>query len=83
MHAVTPYTKKELLCMSLPDVLSLYSLRDQGSKFRNPLLYLYPDVPKDMAFGAYYTSSGRISYLDFYPFTQRFSLSPACDCEWF
>lgn len=53
-----PYTKKELLVTSLPDTLYLYSLGAQGSVSRNPLLYLYPDVPKDTAFGCYRRVSG-------------------------
>ncbi|XP_028991716.1 signal transducer and activator of transcription 1-alpha/beta-like isoform X2 [Betta splendens] len=53
VHAVEPYTKKELEFMSLPDVLCSYSV---GSKFRKPLVFLYPDIPKDVAFGRYYSS---------------------------
>lgn len=65
MHAVEPYTKKELLAMPLPDIIYLYSLKGQGDKFRNPLIYLYPDIPKDTAFGPYYKASGTISCLTF------------------
>ncbi|XP_067373544.1 signal transducer and activator of transcription 1-alpha/beta-like isoform X2 [Channa argus] len=57
VHAVEPYTKKELLVMPLPDILYLYSLRAHRSMSTNPLLYLYPDIPKDQAFGRYYTNS--------------------------
>ncbi|XP_026231860.1 signal transducer and activator of transcription 1-alpha/beta-like isoform X2 [Anabas testudineus] len=57
VHAVEPYTKKELLAMPLPDIIYLYSLKGQGDKFRNPLIYLYPDIPKDTAFGPYYKAS--------------------------
>ncbi|XP_008293306.1 signal transducer and activator of transcription 1-alpha/beta [Stegastes partitus] len=53
VHAVLPYTKKELLSMSLPDVIYHYSLTRQ-QETRNPLRYLYPDINKDDAFGRYY-----------------------------
>uniref|UniRef100_A0A7N8XF71 Signal transducer and activator of transcription n=1 Tax=Mastacembelus armatus TaxID=205130 RepID=A0A7N8XF71_9TELE len=54
VHAVEPYTKKELMALCLPDIIYLYSLRAQGQETRNPLLYLYPNIPKDTAFGRYY-----------------------------
>ncbi|KAF0026016.1 hypothetical protein F2P81_020753 [Scophthalmus maximus] len=53
VHAVDPYTKKDLLALSLPDIIYLYSLRAQGNVTRNPLLYLYPDIHRDAAFGRY------------------------------
>lgn len=57
VHAVEPYTKNELISMSLPDIIYHYSLRAQRSKHRNPLIYLYPDIHKDTAFGRYYNTS--------------------------
>lgn len=51
VHAVQPYTKKELSVLPLPDIIYRYSLASQRS--RNPLVYLYPDIPKDTAFGHY------------------------------
>lgn len=63
VHAVEPYTKQELSAVSLPDIISRYSLRAQWNVTRNPLLYLYPDIPKDTAFGRYYNNSGIVSWL--------------------
>ncbi|XP_070694438.1 signal transducer and activator of transcription 4 [Pempheris klunzingeri] len=57
VHAVEPYTKQELSAISLPYIIYQYSLRAQRQTARNPLLYLYPDIPKDTAFGRYYNSS--------------------------
>lgn len=54
VQAVQPYTKKELSVMSLPDIIYHYSLRAEQMKMTNPLVYLYPDIPKDIAFGRYY-----------------------------
>ncbi|KAM9347682.1 uncharacterized protein ABDE67_011946 [Symphorus nematophorus] len=57
VRAVEPYTKLELSVKCLPDIINLYSVTDQKI-VRNPLVYLYPDIPKDSAFGRYYTTSG-------------------------
>ncbi|KAM7380881.1 hypothetical protein PAMP_004151 [Pampus punctatissimus] len=55
VHAVEPYTKAELLFTALPDIINNYTLIDEGNMTKNPLLYLYPDIPKDTAFGHYYS----------------------------
>ncbi|XP_073329810.1 signal transducer and activator of transcription 1-alpha/beta-like [Pagrus major] len=57
VHSVQPYTKLELVNMCVPDIIYHYSLRAQKNMTRNPLLYLYPDIPKDVAFGCYYKKS--------------------------
>eukprot|EP00095_Tigriopus_kingsejongensis_P006372 maker-scaffold42_size484952-snap-gene-3.26 protein:Tk06372 transcript:maker-scaffold42_size484952-snap-gene-3.26-mRNA-1 annotation:"signal transducer and activator of transcription 5b" len=41
-----PYTRKDLVIRSLPDRLSDYV----------QMLYLYPNIPKDVAFGKYYNN---------------------------
>lgn len=60
VHPVEPYTKQELSLMCLPDIIYLYSLKTQKNITENPLLYLYPDIPKDTAFGRYYKISGSL-----------------------
>ncbi|KAM7407848.1 hypothetical protein PAMA_003557 [Pampus argenteus] len=57
VHAVEPYTKTELLYTALPDIINNYTLIDEGNMTKNPLLYLYPDIPKDAAFGHHYKTS--------------------------
>ncbi|XP_047456341.1 signal transducer and activator of transcription 1-alpha/beta-like isoform X2 [Mugil cephalus] len=52
VHSVEPYIKTELKTISLPDILYRYSLTTQR-KTRNPLIYLYPDIHKDVAFKRY------------------------------
>ncbi|KAM3607404.1 uncharacterized protein V6R79_007257 [Siganus canaliculatus] len=61
VHAVDPYTKHELSVMCLPDFIYHYSLRAQRTMLRSPLLYLYPDIPKDTAFGCYYKDTATSS----------------------
>ncbi|KAF3842771.1 hypothetical protein F7725_001620 [Dissostichus mawsoni] len=57
VHSIDPYTKDELEKTSLPDYINTYSLRGRQSRHTNPLLYLYPDIPKDTAFGHYFTNT--------------------------
>uniref|UniRef100_A0A3P9NGZ1 SH2 domain-containing protein n=1 Tax=Poecilia reticulata TaxID=8081 RepID=A0A3P9NGZ1_POERE len=52
VHAVEPYTKKELSVLSLPNAIYNYTLTTAG-RSHNPLVYLYPDTPKDAAFARY------------------------------
>ncbi|KAK3568211.1 hypothetical protein QTP86_000208 [Hemibagrus guttatus] len=54
-HSVKPYRKSDLANLSFPDVIRNYTLMDAGNFPENPLLYLYPDIPKDVAFGHYYS----------------------------
>uniref|UniRef100_A0A672R2K2 Signal transducer and activator of transcription n=1 Tax=Sinocyclocheilus grahami TaxID=75366 RepID=A0A672R2K2_SINGR len=62
-HSVKPYTKTDLASISLPNVIRNYTLTAAEKIPVNPLIYLYPDIPKDDAFGRYYISSsdGRYS----------------------
>ncbi|KAM9766415.1 signal transducer and activator of transcription 1a isoform 3-T4 [Menidia menidia] len=53
-HSVEPYTKKELTAVSLPDIIRTYKVMAAENIPENPLRFLYPDVPKDKAFGKYY-----------------------------
>ncbi|KAK0146905.1 Signal transducer and activator of transcription 1 [Merluccius polli] len=55
VHAVMPYTKEELATTSLADYIRIYHWKGAGSELVSPLLYLYPDIPKDQAFQQYYS----------------------------
>ncbi|XP_052377909.1 signal transducer and activator of transcription 1 isoform X2 [Oncorhynchus keta] len=54
-HAVEPYTKKELAAISFPDILRNYKVMAAENIPENPLLYLYPNIPKESAFTRYYS----------------------------
>uniref|UniRef100_A0A672RUR4 Signal transducer and activator of transcription n=1 Tax=Sinocyclocheilus grahami TaxID=75366 RepID=A0A672RUR4_SINGR len=56
-HSVKPYTKSDLASISLPNVIRDYTLTAAQKIPVNPLVYLYPDIPKEDAFGRYYISS--------------------------
>uniref|UniRef100_A0AAR2JQI2 Signal transducer and activator of transcription n=1 Tax=Pygocentrus nattereri TaxID=42514 RepID=A0AAR2JQI2_PYGNA len=56
IHSVKPYTKADLVSISFPDVIQNYTLLAVNNTPENPLLYLYPDIPKDVVFGRYYST---------------------------
>ncbi|KAM9486334.1 signal transducer and activator of transcription 1-like [Clarias gariepinus] len=56
-HSVKPYRKSDLVNLSFADVIQNYTLMDAENIPENPLLYLYPDIPKDVAFGRYYSNT--------------------------
>ncbi|XP_027031093.2 signal transducer and activator of transcription 1-like isoform X1 [Tachysurus fulvidraco] len=60
-HSVKPYRKSDLVNLSFPDVIRNYMLMDTENIPETPLLYLYPDIPKDVAFGHYYSSTSDAS----------------------
>ncbi|XP_019728372.1 signal transducer and activator of transcription 1-like [Hippocampus comes] len=59
VHSIEPYTKSDLEKSPLPDEIYDFTSRVHGNVTRNPLLYLYPDVDKDVAFGRYYYGSDK------------------------
>lgn len=54
-HSVEPYTKKELSAVTLPDIIRTYKVMAAENIPENPLRFLFPTIPKDKAFGKYYT----------------------------
>uniref|UniRef100_A0A8C5QF80 Signal transducer and activator of transcription n=1 Tax=Leptobrachium leishanense TaxID=445787 RepID=A0A8C5QF80_9ANUR len=54
-HSVEPYTKKELSAVTFPDIIRNYKVMAAENIPDNPLRYLYPNTPKDLAFGKYYS----------------------------
>ncbi|XP_032802147.1 signal transducer and activator of transcription 1-alpha/beta [Petromyzon marinus] len=54
INSVEPYTKQQLSAVSFPDIIRTYKVMAEQNIPTNPLQYLYPDVPKDQAFGKYY-----------------------------
>ncbi|XP_065609953.1 signal transducer and activator of transcription 2-like isoform X1 [Cyrtonyx montezumae] len=54
-RAVVPYTSAELASLALPDIIRDYQLLAEENIPENPLLFLYPDTPRDEAFQPYYS----------------------------
>lgn len=75
-HSVEPYTKKELSAVSLPDIIRTYKVMAAENIPENPLRFLYPNIPKDKAFGKYYPkpleskshNSSQVHFLRFFIF---------------
>ncbi|XP_071585721.1 signal transducer and activator of transcription 2 isoform X2 [Heliangelus exortis] len=53
--AVAPYTAAELAPLALPDIIRDYHVLVEENIPENPLQFLYPDTPRDEAFGPYYS----------------------------
>lgn len=61
IHSVKPYTKADLATISMPNIIRDYTLAAPMKVPVYPLIYLYPNIPKDEAFGRYYTSESEDS----------------------
>lgn len=51
-----PYTKNRLSALPFVDIIRDYKVISDGVVPENPLKFLYPDIPKDEAFGRLYNS---------------------------
>uniref|UniRef100_A0A8C3NP08 Signal transducer and activator of transcription n=1 Tax=Cyanoderma ruficeps TaxID=181631 RepID=A0A8C3NP08_9PASS len=54
-HAVEPYKASELVSLALPDIIHNYQMMMEENPPENPLKFLYPNTPRDEAFGRYYS----------------------------
>ncbi|XP_075055630.1 signal transducer and activator of transcription 2 isoform X2 [Mixophyes fleayi] len=61
IRSVQPYTKKELSNIPLTEIIRNYQLLAEENIPENPLKLLYPNIPKDQAFGPYYEQKSDIS----------------------
>jgi len=52
---VEPYNKGRLAALPFADILRDYKVIMADNVPENPLKYLYPDIPKDKAFGKHYS----------------------------
>ena len=50
-----PYNKGRLAALPFADILRDYKVIMADNVPENPLKYLYPDIPKDKAFGKHYS----------------------------
>ncbi|XP_077393748.1 signal transducer and activator of transcription 4 [Festucalex cinctus] len=55
-NSVEPYTKSRLNALHFPDIIRDYKMISDGVVPKNPLKFLYPDIPKDEAFGQLYNN---------------------------
>ncbi|KAM5180605.1 signal transducer and activator of transcription 2 [Mantella aurantiaca] len=61
IRSVQPYTKKELSHIPLTEIIRNYQLLAEENIPENPLTYLYPNIPKDEAFGKYYEQRSEVN----------------------
>ncbi|XP_026069015.1 signal transducer and activator of transcription 1-alpha/beta-like isoform X1 [Carassius auratus] len=55
VQTVKPFTSTDLKQIALPDILCNFRIMEAENIPVNPLCYLYPNTPKDQAFGKYYS----------------------------
>lgn len=55
IKTVRPFTKNDLEQIPFHEIIRNFQLMETDNVPENPLLYLYPNTPKDEAFGKYYT----------------------------
>lgn len=67
-HSVEPYTKKDLSAVSLADIIRTYKVMATDDIPDNPLRFLYPDIPKDVAFKKYYAKNSEGKTYAIFPF---------------
>ncbi|XP_033913772.1 signal transducer and activator of transcription 3 isoform X2 [Acipenser ruthenus] len=73
IQSVEPYTKQQLNSMSFAEIIMGYKIMDATNILVSPLVYLYPEIPKEEAFGKYcrtenteppdFTEPGTVPYL--------------------
>ncbi|XP_058488355.1 signal transducer and activator of transcription 2 isoform X2 [Solea solea] len=55
VKTVTPFTKVDLIQIPFHEIIRNFQILEADNIPENPLLYLYPNTPKDNAFGKYYS----------------------------
>ncbi|KAM4613335.1 signal transducer and activator of transcription 2 [Polymixia lowei] len=55
IKSVMPFNKVDLTQIPLHEIIRNFQIMEGENVPQNPLLYLYPNTPKDQAFGKYYT----------------------------
>lgn len=58
IRSVQPYTKEVLQSLPLTEIIRHYQLLTDENIPENPLRFLYPNIPRDEAFGSYYQEKG-------------------------
>ncbi|XP_029398461.1 signal transducer and activator of transcription 2 isoform X3 [Mus pahari] len=54
IYSVQPYTKEVLQSLPLTEIIRHYQVLAEENVPENPLRFLYPQIPRDEAFGCYY-----------------------------
>lgn len=61
-NSVEPYTKSRLSALPFADIIRDYKVISDGVVPENPLKFLFPNIPKDEAFGRLYNSPPSKAY---------------------
>ncbi|XP_068598493.1 signal transducer and activator of transcription 2 isoform X2 [Brachionichthys hirsutus] len=55
LQTVQPFTKADLSQIPLPEIIRNFQILQADNIPENPLVYLYPNIPKNQALGKYYS----------------------------
>ncbi|XP_040015287.1 signal transducer and activator of transcription 2 isoform X2 [Xiphias gladius] len=55
VNTVQPFTKVDLIQIPFHEIIRNFQILEAENIPENPLVYLYPDIPKEEAFGKYYS----------------------------
>ncbi|XP_060108663.1 signal transducer and activator of transcription 2 [Heteronotia binoei] len=70
-RSVVPYTKTDLKSLPLPDIIRDYQLFAEEDMPENPLQFLYPNIPRNEAFGPYYTEQREVDLKEHVKYLSR------------
>ncbi|XP_030634567.1 signal transducer and activator of transcription 2 [Chanos chanos] len=57
VRTVKPFTKTDLNQIPFPEIIRHFQIHEENNVPVNPLQHLYPDIPKDQAFGKYFSDT--------------------------
>uniref|UniRef100_A0A3P9A6J4 Signal transducer and activator of transcription n=1 Tax=Esox lucius TaxID=8010 RepID=A0A3P9A6J4_ESOLU len=60
IRTVQPFTKVDLAQIPFHEIIRNFQILEAGNVPENPLLFLYPDTPKQEAFGKYYSEKSGV-----------------------
>uniref|UniRef100_A0AAQ4Q120 Signal transducer and activator of transcription n=1 Tax=Gasterosteus aculeatus aculeatus TaxID=481459 RepID=A0AAQ4Q120_GASAC len=76
-NSVEPYTKNRLSALPFADIIRDYKVISDGVVPETPLKFLYPDIPKDEAFGRLYNSHPLLVLSNFLCYVSTHAISTA------
>uniref|UniRef100_A0A8D0CJA6 Signal transducer and activator of transcription n=1 Tax=Scleropages formosus TaxID=113540 RepID=A0A8D0CJA6_SCLFO len=65
VRSVQPFTKVDLTQIPFSEIIHNFQILEAENVPENPLKFLYPNIPKDDAFGKYYTVKTKNPYLEY------------------
>lgn len=81
IKSVQPFTKVDLIQIPFVEILRNFQILEAGNIPVNPLVYLYPNTPKDEAFAKYYSNESGGTMIFLWTCVIHISMHQ-CVCGW-